>query len=72
MLSSITPFGERGRHNRYAVTSAFFVAGAVAGGAALGALAGVVGGVVLPDRPATAARTTSTARILQARVSTSR
>src|SRR3954447_6224670 len=52
MLSSITPFGERGRHNRFAVTASFFVAGAIAGGVALGALAGLLGVVVVPDRPA--------------------
>jgi hypothetical protein len=52
MLSSITPFGERGRHNRFAVTATFFVAGAIAGGVVLGALAGLLGMVVLPDQPA--------------------
>jgi hypothetical protein len=52
MLSSITPFGERGRHNRFAVTASFFVAGAIAGGVALGALSGLVGAAVVPDRPA--------------------
>jgi len=52
MLSSITPFGERGRHNRYARTAASFVAGAIAGGAALGALAGALGSL-LPARRAT-------------------
>src|SRR4051794_14050298 len=52
MLSSITPFGERGRHNRFAVTASFFVAGAIAGGVALGAVAGLLGAVVVPDRPA--------------------
>ena len=52
MLSSITPFGERGRNNRFAVTATFFVVGAVAGGAALGALAGLTGALVVPDEPA--------------------
>src|SRR3954452_3510192 len=52
MLSSITPFGERGRHNRFAVTASFFVAGAIAGGVALGAAAGLLGAVAVPDRPA--------------------
>ena len=33
MLSSITPLGERGRHNRFAVTAAAHIAGAVVGGA---------------------------------------
>jgi hypothetical protein len=39
MLSSITPFGERGRGHRYGVTAAWFVVGAVLGGATLGAVA---------------------------------
>lgn len=39
MLSSITPFGERGRGNRYWVTASWFVVGAAAGGAVLGAAA---------------------------------
>lgn len=43
MLSSIHPFGERSRNNRYGVTVAFYVAGAVAGGAAAGSLFGMVG-----------------------------
>jgi hypothetical protein len=38
MLSTITPFGERGRGHRYAATCAWFVVGATAGGLALGAL----------------------------------
>ena len=36
MLSSITPFGEKSRGNRYPVTAAWFVVGAAAGGATLG------------------------------------
>jgi hypothetical protein len=51
MLSSITPLGERGRHNRFAVTATAFVIGAVAGGVALGTLAGLAGSF-LPGRPA--------------------
>ncbi|MFZ6004889.1 MAG: hypothetical protein ACOYXM_13260 [Actinomycetota bacterium] len=47
MLSTITPIGERGRNNRYGVTAAWFISGAVLGGATLGAasagLAAVVG-----------------------------
>jgi sulfite exporter TauE/SafE len=43
MLSSIHPFGERSRNNRYGLTVAFYVAGAVAGGAAAGALFGMLG-----------------------------
>jgi len=51
MLSSITPFGERGRNNRFGVTATFFVAGAILGGVALGTLVGFVGHVVVPDEP---------------------
>jgi hypothetical protein len=39
VLSSITPFGERGRGHRYGATAGWFVAGAVGGGATLGAVA---------------------------------
>lgn len=39
MLSSITPFGERARGHRYALTCAWFVLGSTVGGAALGAAA---------------------------------
>jgi MFS family permease len=39
MLSTITPFGERSRGHRYAVTASWFVAGAVLGGLTLGGLA---------------------------------
>lgn len=39
MLSTITPFGERGKGHRYAATCAWFVLGAVVGGLALGGLA---------------------------------
>lgn len=51
MLSSITPFGERGRNNRFAVTACFFVAGAIGGGIALGALAGGLGRLLVPNEP---------------------
>src|SRR5256885_4112844 len=51
MLSSITPFGERGRHNRFAVTATAFVIGAISGGTALGVLAGLLGSW-LPARSA--------------------
>lgn len=51
MLSSITPFGERGRHNRFAVTASAFVIGAIAGGTALGALCGALGSLI-PSRTA--------------------
>ena len=36
MLSSITPFGERGRRHRYGVTAAWYLIGATVGGAVLG------------------------------------
>jgi len=39
MLSKINPMGESGRGHRYAVTAAWFVAGAVVGGVTLGAAA---------------------------------
>lgn len=39
MLSSVTPVAERSRGHRYAVTCAWFVAGATLGGATLGSLA---------------------------------
>jgi MFS family permease len=39
MLSSITPFGERSRGNRYGATAAWFIAGAASGGATLGGVA---------------------------------
>lgn len=37
MLSSITPFGERGRGQRFASTASGYLAGAIVGGATLGA-----------------------------------
>jgi len=43
MLSSITPFGERGRGNTWGVTVAWFVVGATLGGAAMGTLLGALG-----------------------------
>jgi cytochrome c biogenesis protein CcdA len=49
MLSSITPLGERGRHNRFGTTATAFVIGAVAGGTTLGALCGWLGSF-LPER----------------------
>jgi cytochrome c biogenesis protein CcdA len=52
MLSSITPLGERGRHNRFGVTATAFVVGAVAGGTTLGAVCGWLGSW-LPDRSST-------------------
>ena len=49
MLSSITPLGERGRRNRFAVTVTAFVAGAIVGGAAMGGALGALGSL-LPTR----------------------
>src|SRR5436190_24364761 len=46
MLASITPFGERGRHNRFAVTAAAFVVASVLGGAVAGALSGLAGALL--------------------------
>lgn len=43
MLTSIHPLGERGRHNRWAITAAAFTFGAVVVGAGIGALAGLAG-----------------------------
>ena len=58
MLSSITPFGERARGHRYAVTAGWFVLGATIGGATLGAtaagLSAVAAAVGLGRHPAVA------------------
>lgn len=43
MLSSIHPFGERARNNRWGVTAGFYLFGSTLGGAAIGAVAGLVG-----------------------------
>ena len=51
MLSSITPLGERGRNNRFAVAASFFVVGSVLGGMTTGAVAGAVGRVLVPSAP---------------------
>ena len=52
MLSTITPLGESGRRNRWSVTAAWFIAGAVLGGATLGVGAAVLAaGVALVDLP---------------------
>jgi hypothetical protein len=50
MLTSITPLGERGRGNRYAVTLTAYVLGCLLGGATTGLLLGVVGSL-LPTLP---------------------
>lgn len=46
MLSSITPFGERARNQRYWVTAMWFTAGAISGGGALGAVVAALAGLV--------------------------
>ena len=51
MLTSITPLGERGRGNRYAVTLTAYVLGCLLGGATTGAALGLVGSA-LPGLPA--------------------
>ena len=55
MLASITPLGERGRGNRWWLTTAAYELGSAAGGAAMGAAAGGIGEVVrlavLPSAP---------------------
>jgi hypothetical protein len=43
MLASISPLGERARHNRWWLTAGGFAAGALAGGAAAGGLLGGAG-----------------------------
>ena len=45
MLSSIHPLGERGRHNRWAITVTSFTLASTAAGAAMGASLGWFGGV---------------------------
>jgi len=48
MLASITPLGERGRHNRFWRTATAFAVAATLAGAAVGAAAGAVGQALLP------------------------
>ncbi len=43
MLSSITPLGERGRHNRWSITAAWYLAGSIAGGITFGLVMGALG-----------------------------
>lgn len=43
MLASITPLGERGRNNRWALTAGAYVAGSGLGGAAIGLALGAAG-----------------------------
>jgi hypothetical protein len=51
MLSSITPLGERGRNQRWGITTTAFVLGAVAGGGAVGGMLGWLGGAILRGAP---------------------
>jgi len=48
MLSTITPFGEKGRGHRYWVTASWFVAGSVAGGLTLGSVCALLAAVLGP------------------------
>jgi len=50
MLTSITPLGERGRGNRWAVTTTAYAAGCLLGGSVTGLVLGAVG-AVLPSLP---------------------
>ncbi len=55
MLSTITPFGERAKAHRYAVTATWFVVGAVLGGLTLGACSAalaVVTNTIVPSATA--------------------
>ena len=51
MLSSITPLGERGRNNRFAVAAWFFFVGSTLGGAVTGLAAGGLGVLLVPEVP---------------------
>ena len=51
MLTSITPLGEQGRHNRYGVTVAAYVLGSVLGGLTTGLVLGAVGMLALSGVP---------------------
>ena len=52
MLASINPLGERGRNQRYWVTTAAHVAGSAIAGTALGAILGLVGSPLAAPAPA--------------------
>src|ERR671934_1451200 len=47
MLTSITPLGERGRGNRWGITTFALIVGCVAAGAGAGALVGGLGALAL-------------------------
>lgn len=55
MLSTITPFGERAKSHRYAVTATWFVVGAVLGGLTLGVCAAALATVTSTIVPSAAA-----------------
>jgi hypothetical protein len=57
MLASITPFGERGRNNRWWLTVGAYVTGSIIGGALVGLVLGLVGQVLLGLIPSTTTRT---------------
>jgi hypothetical protein len=52
MLTSITPLGERGRANRWGLTTTAYIVASVLAGSALGAVLGAIGGVAHPPRTA--------------------
>jgi sulfite exporter TauE/SafE len=49
MLASITPLGERGRHNRFAITASAYLLGSTLGGLTIGASAGALGWLLVPS-----------------------
>jgi hypothetical protein len=49
MLTSITPLGERGRRQRWGLTTATYVIGSTAGGAAVGLALGALGAAASPS-----------------------
>lgn len=51
MLASIHPLGERSRSNRWGVTVAAYLVGALAGGSSMGAVAGAFGAWLRPAGP---------------------
>jgi hypothetical protein len=63
MLSSITPLGERGRHNRWALTVVAYIVGSTVGGSALGTALGACGSL-LPRSPPGALGVLATAAVV--------
>ena len=66
MLSSITPLGERGRNNRFAVAASFFIAGSLLGGTMIGFIAGGLGRVIAPAQSTAAVAVVATAALMGA------